>query len=153
MDAGRRAVLWPARLSNTVGEGIAMTSIEDIELLKRAAAIAGVEYDKTKVAPHPKSGAFWGLWLVIKDEPSEYDRRYWNPLTDDGDALRLASKLRIGIEWWDSMPNGIAGRINFDGNGVILMDATQERMTVLRRAIVRAAASFQTTTSEGGTRD
>ena len=67
----------------------------------------------------------------------------WNPLIDDGDALRLAVKLKIDIafcelEGWlvQAMPsNGGTGNIRGftdDGNS---MEAT-------RRAIVRAAAEI-----------
>jgi hypothetical protein len=70
----------------------------DKELLELAAKAADVKYDAEASKPHPKSGAFWGLWLVIDGEPSEYQRRYWNPLTDDGDALRLAVNLKLIID-------------------------------------------------------
>lgn len=105
----------------------------DKELLEMAARAAGVSYDKEASGPHLKSGAFWGLWLVIEGEPYEGQRRYWNPLTDDGDSLRLATKLlldvspsvcRVGNTWYseDARING-------------LLPAT-------RRAIVRAAAEI-----------
>ena len=67
----------------------------DRELLELAAKAAGIEYDVEASKPHPVSKAFWGLWLVIHGEPSEYQRRNWNPITDDGDALRLAVKLGL----------------------------------------------------------
>ena len=70
----------------------------DKELLELAAKVAGVRYDAEASKPHPKSGAWFGLWLVFDDEPSEYARRYWNPLTDDGDALRLVLTLGLCIE-------------------------------------------------------
>ena len=66
----------------------------------------------------------------------------WNPLADDGDAFRLAVKLRIGVQWWESMPEGVAGRIDFDRNGVILMSNVHDKAAMLRRAIVRAAAAM-----------
>ena len=72
-----------------------MTEQTDRELLEMAAKAAGIQYDADASKPHPNSGAFWGLWLEFDREPSEYDRRYWNPLTDCGDALRLAVKLGI----------------------------------------------------------
>lgn len=69
----------------------------DRDLLELAAKAAGIRYDKEASKPHPKSGAFWGLWLVFDGEPPEHARRHWNPLTDDGDALRLAVKLRLRV--------------------------------------------------------
>lgn len=96
----------------------------DQELLKRAANAAAVEYDPEKSKPHPVSGAFWGLWLLIKGEPYEGQRRYWNPLTDDGDALRLAVDLRMDI---------MAGKFADDASE---KDAHEQ----MRRSIVRVAA-------------
>jgi hypothetical protein len=64
----------------------------------------------------------------------------WNPLTDDGDALRLAVKLRINVEPW--------------GSGAAAITYVRSRATVAephygddperatRRAIVRAAAEI-----------
>jgi hypothetical protein len=53
----------------------------DKELLELAAKAAGVECKKTPI----------GFYLLDED-------RNWNPLTDDGDALRLAVKLRLIID-------------------------------------------------------
>ena len=65
---------------------------------------------------------------------------YWNPLTDDGDALRLAIKLQLGLRVPQSTsqvyvqvgetPNAILEKINGDP------------YTATRRAIVRAAAEI-----------
>jgi hypothetical protein len=103
----------------------------DKELLEMAAKAADVKYDAEASKPHPKSGAFWGLWLVIDGEPSEYQRRYWNPLTDDGDALRLAVKLNLfntrpkGYEWPDVE---------------LFAQHEDDPYAATRRAITRAAA-------------
>jgi hypothetical protein len=65
----------------------------DRELLERAAKAAGL--------PH-KWIPMLGKMLHIIDAGNSED---WNPLTDDGDALRLAVKLNIfntrgpGYEW------------------------------------------------------
>jgi hypothetical protein len=53
----------------------------DRELLEAAAKAAGI------VLPH----------YLPALEGEDYWLREWNPLTDDGDALRLAVKLRIAI--------------------------------------------------------
>lgn len=66
----------------------------------------------------------------------------WNPLTDDGDALRLAVKLRL-------MVNGV-GKVVLDGVHVqsddgVAMECSgegQDPYAATRRAIVRAAASI-----------
>lgn len=77
-----------------------MTEAEKRELLEMAAWAAGVRYDPELSKPHPTSGAFWGLWLLYDREPTEHDRRHWNPLTDDGDCARLEAALGIDVEWW-----------------------------------------------------
>ncbi len=69
------------------------------------------------------------------------DREFvWNPLTDDGDALRLAVKLNLSIRF-----DGVIAAVtaewadDFDGywwNEWLLKDAA----AATRRAIVRAAA-------------
>jgi hypothetical protein len=65
----------------------------------------------------------------------------WNPLTDDGDALRLAVKLKLAFATWGSgacvvvFLHGGRGRIVEPHYG-----DDPERAT--RRAIVRAAAEI-----------
>ena len=59
--------------------------MNDKELLELAAKAAGIElFSWSEIANGYKT-----------DTPMEY----WNPLTDDGDALRLAVKLRIEISF------------------------------------------------------
>ena len=115
----------------------------DKELLELAANAADVKYDAEASKPHPKSGALWGLWLVIDGEPSEYQRRYWNPLTDDGDALRLAVKLDMCI---GVAPHAVA----LDKTSLALAPGSKEHSVMhkgdpyaaTRRAITRAAAAI-----------
>lgn len=57
----------------------------DRELLELAAKAAGYA-----VTPHPNRRLFKGLVFVLEGSN-------WNPLTDDGDALRLAIKLGITV--------------------------------------------------------
>ena len=57
----------------------------DRELLEMAAKAAGLEYTKTE--DHDR--------LLVRGDDKL--RRPWNPLEDDGDALRLAAKLKIGM--------------------------------------------------------
>ena len=61
----------------------------------------------------------------------------WNPLTDDGDALRLAVKLGLNISW---LKNDV--EVNHNNH----LDRWLERFhsdpyAATRRAIVRAAAA------------
>jgi len=109
------------------------------ELLEAAARAAGIEieWERDPAFVQERWQAMVPCGWV--GQPSQCE---WNPLREDGDALRLAVKLGIGIEWWESMPNGICGRVNFDGNGVILMENVHDKAVILRSAIVRAAAAI-----------
>jgi hypothetical protein len=57
----------------------------DKELLELAAKAAGIEYDFCR----PELGG-----CQIR---KPFVSGFWNPLTDDGDALRLAVKLRMNV--------------------------------------------------------
>ena len=104
----------------------------DRELLELAAKAAGIEYD-------PSDKSKLGLWLVIDDEPSEHTRRRWNPLTDDGDALRLAVKLRLHI-----INDGMTCvcRTGMPRNIGVTESLSGCQFEATRRAIVRAAAEI-----------
>lgn len=88
------------------------------------------------------------------------DTSKWNPIEDDGDALRLAVKLRIGIEinersivasWVNGgyEPNDVyeyPDSIQNDDFDVVYVN--HDKAT--RRAIVRAAAEIGRNMQEGG---
>jgi hypothetical protein len=100
----------------------------DRELLELAAKAAGLEHH----------GYCTDGFLFIGDgEKGAYDR--WNPLTDDGDALRLAVKLLMQVEcsrgWQHASVYGHSFRIEEDIDG-------RDPCTATRRAIVRAAAEI-----------
>ncbi|HEY8353815.1 MAG TPA: hypothetical protein VIK69_02220 [Methylophilaceae bacterium] len=63
----------------------------------------------------------------------------WNPLTDDGDALRLAVKLDIEVE---PVPFGGRAIVRDDDYGEQFDEESADRMAATRRAIVRAAAEI-----------
>lgn len=115
----------------------------DRELLELAAQAAGIEFDPEKSTPHPVSGSFWGLWLRIKGEPHEGQRRYWSPLADDGDALRLAVKLNIEFACFDDSQKVNAGVWSEDSRPYDCMTPYNgDKQAATRRAIVRAAAEI-----------
>ena len=110
----------------------------DRELLEQAAKAAGYEYT-VKDDEYYKTHKFFGLWLVIHGEPSEHQRRYWNPLTDDGDALRLAVKLDMDVEVL--LDQGIT-MIHTDTTTSQTEPHNNDPYAATRRAIVRAAAEI-----------
>lgn len=67
----------------------------DKELLELAAKAAGIKIDKS---PFNGGGANnTGFDLMGNAVLDWHNDQRWNPLTDDGDALRLAVKLRMEI--------------------------------------------------------
>ena len=94
----------------------------DRELLEIAAKAAGVE-----LWPGCNYRAGKGIFCAS-------GRAWWNPLTDDGDALRLAVKLRLIV----NVELDEVSACNWDGVSVFeLIDGDPYAAT--RRAIVRAA--------------
>lgn len=108
------------------GEGV---PVSDRELLQMAAKAAGMTLGAWREA--------FGAFMYRDVAPG---RGYWNPLTDDGDALRLAVRLRLLISlherfevhvvWWR---NGERGEIR---------ETDKDSYVATRRAIVRAAAEI-----------
>ena len=102
--------------------------MNDRELLELAAQAAGIE---GRIKTHG-DGALW----LYRDDFADP----WNPLTNDGDALRLAVRLRLLISlherfevhvvWWR---NGERGEIR---------ETDKDSYVATRRAIVRAAAEI-----------
>jgi glutamine synthetase len=63
---------------------------------------------------------------------------YWNPLTNDGDALRLAVKLEVQVVIPGDNKDVYAGKLLFDAFEPVNGDP----YAATRRAIVRAAADM-----------
>jgi hypothetical protein len=106
----------------------------DQELLERAAKAAGVEV----------------TGIVAEGIPHRFGGGYWNPITDDGDALRLATKLLInlyhGSQWveaiFDHRKESMAVIIEY-------FRAEEHRALAMRRVIVRAAAELVKAAAQG----
>jgi hypothetical protein len=108
--------------------------MSDRELLALAAMAAGYKvYDGGKL--------FW-IW---KDSNVEWVD--WNPLSDDGDALRLAAKLHIGVrthgpDHWLQKNVAVALWDAGERSGQVTIQADGDFLRSTRRAIVRAAAEI-----------
>ena len=107
----------------------------DRELLELAAKAVGLSLEQGPGSPPEKCfGACW----------DGYTWDYWNPLDDDGDALRLAVKLGLDVEMHGS--NSTHPYVcAFDCDRNIAEEAQPEDgdpYAATRRAIVRAAAEI-----------
>jgi hypothetical protein len=100
----------------------------DGELLELAAKAAGVECKKTPI----------GFYLSDED-------RNWNPLTDDGDALRLAVKLDLIVsrEYTEVGKEAVVFYLNEIQHQMrCVVPHGNNPYAATRRAITRAAAEI-----------
>jgi hypothetical protein len=101
----------------------------DKELLELAAKAAGLTWSKSKDITHD------GLWII---KPSI--KTYWNPITDDGDAQRLAVRLKMKVEGWF---NGELECARADCKAALVSEPHNgDPYAATRRAITRAAAEI-----------
>lgn len=118
----------------------------DKELLELAAKAAGM---RNLVFNEGETNAYYaGSLFYMTGEKSHLP---WNPLTGDGDALRLAVKLRMDIEIRVN-----AGYVSVIAHQepdtrVFIVEKPGDSVDALRRAITRAAAEIgaRITTEDG----
>jgi len=103
-----------------------MTTHTDRELLELAAKAAGIDF---------RPGVGGGIWIPA----GSHLQREWNPLIDDGDALRLAVKL--GISSGPDYDEAAAVAFARDSSDFQEPNGS-DPYTATRRAIVRAAAEI-----------
>ena len=96
----------------------------DRELLELAAKAAGIEHLSSE---YYVSGP--ELWDIER-------KRWWRPLTNDGDAMRLAVQLHMQV----SITTESCRAETLPALGVRVND--DDEMAATRRAIVRAAAQI-----------
>jgi len=117
------------------------TQAEERELLERAARAAGlpVEFDR-------EGGIGW--FACGRDEDGDV-ATWWNPLKDDGDALRLARGLNMAIDFlFDAVRCRVPGG---EWIGEVCLPCDTEYLgKAQRRAIVRCAAASLGEQREGG---
>ena len=111
----------------------------DKELLELAAKAAGYVIDE-----HSRNGSLWAWVYPVGSLPEgngDMPIFKWSPINDDGDALRLAVKLKIAVTypedescvrvWYGSMEIG-----------PLCDDLGNDPYAATRRAITRAAAEI-----------
>ena len=118
----------------------ACVAARDRALLEAAAKAAGYETDMGREL-EPR--------MHIRPTGSGYDQwRWWNPLTNSGDALELAVKLRLLVDFWSCCAMNLKNSED-DWFGGVLDDARigcspdeVDGAAATRRAIVRVAADL-----------
>ena len=115
--------------------------VADRELLELAAKAAGVDLDW--------ENGIARIVTLFRGHLPNYEE--WNPLTDDGDAFRLAVKLKLVVHiWQDGSSTSVAKSLADgedppdDSNAWCSGDAHAcgDISAATRRAIVRAAAEI-----------
>lgn len=111
----------------------------DRELLEFAAKAAGIDIGKAHeckffYCEHGQCGS--GMYLV---EGNHF--QFWNPLEDDGDALRIVSALRIDVMHW-ICPERTSAEHHSLPDGLVIEFVHEDRTLSIRRAIVRCAAEI-----------
>ena len=112
-----------------------MTDKELLELAARAVVcdfISHTGYDE-------ETGEYKTYtWILEQDQGREHLVE-WNPLKDDGDALRLAVNLGLAIHVWADETTVMNCR---DESDVKVVEGGDNAYAATRRAIVRAAAAI-----------
>ena len=110
----------------------------DRELLELAAKAAGMELDYT-IRPDKKA-----FYHSERNALALVDGGWFAPLTDDGDALRLAVWLRLEIEFGSNFVNvGTSGKSDSNKEWHLAREEFGDGpLAATRLAIVRAAAEI-----------
>lgn len=113
--------------------------MDDRELLELAAKAAGVEGEWCEFHGMEVGQDAFG---VGNPRVHRWGDKLWNPLTDDGDALRLAATLGIHFQGHKSYPFCVA-QYDLNGQSVwIKQENNGDIYAATRRAVVRAAAEI-----------
>ncbi|MDQ0022891.1 hypothetical protein J2X90_000677 [Variovorax paradoxus] len=117
-----------------------MTDRELLEAAAKAAGVAGKFCAKKEL-----DAESWGIVTFLGFGRASF----WNPLVDDGDALRLAVKLEMSITRDARRPNlhapGLMKYVYVAGHDAVEGAAEElgtDHDAATRRAIVRAAAAM-----------
>lgn len=128
--------------------------MDDRTLLELAAKAAGLDVEwhcpKDEVDEHVDYLALTD-GMRRKGDRSPDNSQYWNPLTDDGDAFRLQTKLRFTVKVADHECE-VFDEVSVECLASIPMfnPTNDEALTVTRRAITMAAAAIATRDAEKG---
>lgn len=121
-----------------------MTDHELLELAAKAVGFGGTKHEFCWTeSEYPRhSGQHGALWNYIGHMDTAV---LWNPLTDDGDALRLAVKLGMGL---DVLHGSGISMAYVHGKTQARESHGSDMWAATRRAIVHAAAKLSCATKE-----
>jgi predicted membrane-bound mannosyltransferase len=127
-------------------------SATDRELLEAAARAAGIELVEWR--DHAMTDGGFGAMLTARGTGT---RTWWNPLTDDGDALRLAVKLNLTIKY-DIDSDGAEVFVGAPWHDEFpsywwIESLGKDSSAATRRAIVRAAAAIAAASVPGQSKE
>lgn len=118
-----------------------MTDRELLELAAKAAGFDDAKFQDMKGWGEVRYGFSCAIW-------SERHGEYWNPLADDGDALRLAVKLRLDLHyedqpsWLGEIVEVLSQRDEAGACHCTTVALADDPGAATRRAIVSAAADI-----------
>lgn len=112
--------------------------MNDRELLEMAAKAAGIKARWFKVNQWRKVGGY-RIGAGQKEVFGTHHLKPWNPLRDDGDALRLVVKLGLDI-YHHTFPGEV--EVCTSTLGGVQEDLSGDLNSATRRAITRAAAEI-----------
>lgn len=123
-----------------------MTDRDLLELAAKAAGYSFIDYHEPCQDRSAQLSTRWaGAWAEVKKPDAPLGSCRWNPLTDEGDALRLAVKLKINV----LTPAGDGDRaMAIIGAGksydiaTHMADVDGDPYAATRRAVVLAAAEI-----------
>ena len=121
-----------------------MTDRELLELAAKAAGIGKLDFD---YPTREGCGMYFGPRLPVPDGiVMDVTYTYWNSLTNDGDALRLAVKLGIAVVYQRNAPPELGlpreCAVATSPSGRWFAETGRDENAATRRAIVRAAAEI-----------
>lgn len=112
--------------------------MDDKELMQFAAAAAGINLLDWRDDWRNDNGDYVGKsWRTTS-------RELWNPLSDDGDALQLAVRLQLNVEY-SQRRSGAIVISGMDSSAPVETFQANDKLDpplAVRRAIVRAAAEI-----------
>lgn len=108
--------------------------MSDKKLLELAAKAVGIKITWCDGLPRNTTG--------FHPSKNIYAASFWNPLEDDGDALRMAIKLGLTLHVFHSGPIFVGQSITPFTELEIEESAGKDPYAATRRAIVRAAAEI-----------